>query len=271
MHSVLDAVGEDLKPPDSKQFVIVPRVYRRFSSPYLPVIARYGGLNDVELESTLNEVHSHRYEFDLDLSKSVRVEEVGGDGDLLGPPLRRRERSIGRRWFRKRADAAETYPARVTDHWPRQSTCSQIWSGREEGRYTLPIVVTGGDDSVEDFALFWNLRSEYHFARLFPLWIPIDLLENEQAPAAIESAIGRIRPSVMSSRKDDLLIVSASMDATELRDRLHDRYPEARIGADDLIDLFTATCEYRYTTEKLPVQYRPRPGGHPAPKARRAQ
>ena len=83
MHSVLRAVGEDLRLPDSKQFVIVPRVYRRFSSPYLPVMARYGGVNDAELESALNEVHSHRYRFDLDLSESVRVEEVDGAGDLL--------------------------------------------------------------------------------------------------------------------------------------------------------------------------------------------
>ena len=72
-------MGEDLKPPDSKQFVIVPRVYRSFSSPYLPVMARYGGVNDAELENTLNKVHSHRYRFDLVLSESVRVKVVSGD------------------------------------------------------------------------------------------------------------------------------------------------------------------------------------------------
>lgn len=59
--------------------------------------------------------------------------------------------------------------------------------------------MTGEESSVEDFALFWTLRAEHHFAHPFPLWIPIDLLEDEQAPAAIEEALGRVRPSVMEA------------------------------------------------------------------------
>ncbi|MDQ4000614.1 MAG: hypothetical protein M3283_06365 [Actinomycetota bacterium] len=51
------------------------------------------------------------------------------------------------------------------------------------------------------------------------------------------------------------MIVSGSVDAAELRERLGDSYPEARIGAEDLIGLFTATCEYWYTTEKLPAHF----------------
>lgn len=128
--------------------------------------------------------------------------------------------------------------------------------GREGKRYG-PIVVTGQDDSVADFALFWTLRAEHYFARPFPLWIPIDLLEGTEAPAAVEEALGRVPPSVMeaSPRKGDLRIVSASMGASELRERLGDRYPEARIGSEDLIGLFTATCEYYYAKEKLPAHF----------------
>jgi len=84
MHSVLRAVGENLKPPDGERFVVVPRMYRGYSSSsYLPAVARYGGVDDAEVERYLNRVHSHRWEFDLDLSESVRIEEVGGAGDLL--------------------------------------------------------------------------------------------------------------------------------------------------------------------------------------------
>lgn len=45
------------------------------------------------------------------------------------------------------------------------------------------------------------------------------------------------------------------MDSTKLQERLGHRYPEARIGVEDLIELFTTTCEYRYATEKLPAHF----------------
>lgn len=45
------------------------------------------------------------------------------------------------------------------------------------------------------------------------------------------------------------------MNTTELRERLGDCYPEARIGAEDLVGLFTATCEYYYVKEKQPAHF----------------
>jgi len=75
-------MGEDLKPPDGKRFVIVPWLSRR-SSAYLPVTARYGGVNTADLESALNRRYSPRYRFDLNLSESTRVQEVGAAGDVL--------------------------------------------------------------------------------------------------------------------------------------------------------------------------------------------
>ena len=54
---------------------------------------------------------------------------------------------------------------------------------------------------------------------------------------------------------DDVLIASTTMDATELKERLSGRFAEARISADNFIDLFTETCEYYYTTEKLPAHF----------------
>jgi hypothetical protein len=120
-----------------------------------------------------------------------------------------------------------------------------------------PVVVTGRDDSVEDFALFWTLRAEHYFAKPFPLWIPVDVLEQAEAPAAVAKALGSIRPGVGEPypRMDDVHIVSASMDPEELRGRLGDRYPEARIGEENLISLFTATCEYYYAKEKQPAHF----------------
>jgi hypothetical protein len=148
-------VGEDLRPPDSKQFVIVPRVYRRFSSPYLPVMARYGGVNDAELESALNEVHSHRYRLDLDLSESVRVEEVDGAGDLLSIL----SGDVSGLLDDDGSESALTLPEltlqglQITGRGSPHGLSRRYAGGKEEGRYR-PIVVTGSDDSVEDFALF---------------------------------------------------------------------------------------------------------------------
>jgi hypothetical protein len=45
------------------------------------------------------------------------------------------------------------------------------------------------------------------------------------------------------------------MGVTELRERLDGRFPEARVGAANLLELFTATCEYYYTKEKLPAHF----------------
>lgn len=259
MHSVLRAVGEGLKPTDGGRFVVVPRVQRGYSSsPYLPVVARYGGVDDAEVERHLNGVHSHRREFDLDLSEHVRIEEVGGAGDLLGVL----SGDLNGLLEDEEAKHALTLPQLTSLNLQIECRGTPYGASRrppgalEDSRYG-PVIVTGPDDSVEDFALFWTLRSELYFARPFPLWIPIDLLEGEEAPAAIEAALGRVRPSVgeASPRQDDVLIVSASMDTTELRERLGNRYPEARIGTEDLVGLFTATCEYYYAKEKQPAHF----------------
>jgi hypothetical protein len=45
------------------------------------------------------------------------------------------------------------------------------------------------------------------------------------------------------------------MDTTELQERLRDCYSEARVGTEDLVGLFTATCEYYYAKEKLPAHF----------------
>ncbi len=64
------------------------------------------------------------------------------------------------------------------------------------------------------------------------------------------SAVPQTHPSM-----EDVSIVSASTSTEELQKRLRSHYPETRIGTDDLTNLFTATCEYSYTTEKTPAYF----------------
>ena len=82
LHSALRAVGEDLKPPDGERFVLVPRL-PRWSSAYLPVIARYGCVDESSVNDALNRAYSYQYRFDLDLSEAVRIEEVGATEHLI--------------------------------------------------------------------------------------------------------------------------------------------------------------------------------------------
>jgi hypothetical protein len=252
MHSVLGAVGENLKPPDSEQFVVVPRLPRGPSA-YLPLTARYGGVNDSGLSDVLSRVYGGRgYRFELDLSKAVRVEEVDAAGDLVG--------LLGGDLSGLLADDETEHALTLPDltlvglEIALTGSPNRPAHEREESMLR-PIVVTGKHDSVEDFALFWNLRSEHYFARPFPMWIPIDLLSDLRARATIEKALAQFRPTIVEDppRMDDLWIVSATMDPAHLQQRVGERYPEARLGTGDLIGLFTARCDYRYTAEKLPA------------------
>jgi hypothetical protein len=256
MHSALGAVAENLKPPDSEQFVVVPRLSRGPSA-YLPLSARYGGISDSGLSDVLSQLYGRGHRFYLDLSKAVRVEEFDAAGDLVGV--------LG----------GDLSGLLAGDESERALTLPDLTLGGLVSRLTgapnlRPMVITGKHDSVEDFALFWNLRSEHYYIMPFPMWIPSDLLVDARARASIEKALAQFRPTAVERPfgMDDLWIVSASMGPTELRERLGERYPEASIGTEDLIGLFTARSDYRYTAEKLPVFFEsgrasiqpPRPG-----------
>jgi hypothetical protein len=222
--------------------VVVPRLGPG-SSAYLPLVARYGGVNDAGISDVLSRVYGGRgHRFDLDLSRAVRVEEVDAAGDLVGV--------LG----------GDLSSLLVDDESERALTLPDLTLEglviRLTGAPNLrPIVIAGKHDSVEDFALFWNLRSEHYYVRPFPMWIPIDLLTDAQARAMIEKALAQFRPTAVENppSMDDLWIVSASMDPMQLQERLTERYPEATFGTEDLIGLFTTRSDYRYTVEKLPV------------------
>lgn len=255
LHSVLSAIGDQFKPPNSDQFVLVPSV-SRYSPAYLPVMARYGGVNEERLNEALNTRFSHRYWFDLNISESVRLEERNIDnlralaGDFSN--LLEDDEDESRVWT-----LPELGLLGLNIRGSAESLFTQNRAGTREDDHYTPIVVTGTSDSVADFALYWNLRSEHYFAKPFPLWLPLELLENLETPGAIQAALRNVSPMVGKSRPsmEDVLIVSASTSTEELLRRLQSRYPGARIGLESLNRLFTATCEYSYTTEKTPVYF----------------
>jgi hypothetical protein len=223
------------------------------------VRARYDGVNEAGLVSALNEVHSHRYTFNLNLAEAIRVHQVDATRDLLGLLTGDLSSVLEEGVENEHAMTLTELTLqglRITGSASPNGLSRRSTSGCEESYYR-PIVVTGEVGNVEDFALYWNLRAEHYFAWPFPVWIPLGLLEDAGAPAAIERAVRRVRPPVGARRpgREDLLIVSASMGSAELQERLGDRYSEAYIGVEDLSGIFTTTCEYRYATEKIPAQF----------------
>lgn len=255
VHSVLDTFGQGLKPPESERFVVIPKV-SPMAPAHLPLLARYGALNEENVKWVLENRH-RRYRFKLDLSEFVRIEEIDASRSSLNVLTGDLRGLLGD----KEIEHALTLPGltmsglEVTGHSnPRRE---QRAARSLQAEHYTPVVVTGAGTGVEDFALYWNLRAEHYFARPFPLWLPLKMLEDPGAPAVIEGALRRVRPSVGTTVpvKSDLLIVSASTGTAELQERLRISYPEARIGVESLSDLFATTCEYRYTTEKTPTHF----------------
>lgn len=187
MRTILGAVGEGLEPPDSERFVIVPMLSRQ-SPGYLPVTARYGGVNEAELISALNKLYHRRYSFDdLGLSELVRVQDVSAAGDLLGVLLGDLSGVLEGVEAERALTLTElTLGGLQVTGLPNPNDLSRQAPGDHEGQYYKPVVVTGEDSNVEDFALYWNLRSEHYFAEPFPVWMPLGLLEEAETPAAIE-------------------------------------------------------------------------------------
>jgi hypothetical protein len=69
----VEAFGEK-RCANGERFVVVPKMSPIMRG-YLPLVARIGSLNEEDLKTTLQERHT-RYEFDLDISKFVRVERT---------------------------------------------------------------------------------------------------------------------------------------------------------------------------------------------------
>ena len=255
LYSALEAVAKDLAPPDSKGFVVVPENPRGIVAS-LPLLARFGGLQEREMKEAL-EKRAPSYQYHLDLSELIRVERVDpqrGSSDVLAGDL------LG--WIAEdEVENALTLPEltlrglRITGR-----TRSQRDRGAHEveEEYRTPVVVTGNAyNSVEDFALYWNLRADHFFARPFPLWLTLDFLEEEEGQALVARTLERTGEGLASTqtRMRDLRVVSASTSAEEIEDRLRAEYPDVRIGVTNLAELFKTTCDYYHATEQSTAHF----------------
>lgn len=252
LYSALEAIGQALQPPGSEDFVVIPETSMD-SRAYLPLIARFGALNEAYVKRYFEDRHGG-YRFNLDLSKLVRVEGIDPSrapldlfaGDLRGVVEEGEVENALTLW--------ELTGIGLT---PMIRSRSKKVRGVLADRYRPPVIVTGQYDNVEDFALYWNLRAARASADPFPLWLPLNVLEDDDGPQVVEGALSRSKKGWAAPQlsQSEIHIVSASTGTEELEERLREKYPKPRIGSSSLSELFATTCTYRYATEKSAVHF----------------
>lgn len=266
--SALAAFGDWLNPSESQHFVVVPDLSE--GDPlYLPILARWGALDDNALRRAVRRSHHEYRDLPVEYSGFAKLQRV----DLSGHPA---DALVGRV---PAGASAEVDPSRglnlIDLTLVGLVTTGAAWSGAgtpetpqlEEG-YANFIVVTGDPNSVPDLALYWNLRNEQLGSEPFPLWVPLDLLDGEDGEALVEEAMGMTHPSVRDEppRGSQLHVLSASSSQAELEGRLSSRFPEAVIKTERLSDFFTGRWKHYLTEEQTPFYFEDGVARVPRPK-----
>jgi hypothetical protein len=268
--SALVAFGSWLEPSESDHFVVVPDVAE--DDPlYLPILARWGALDDGALKRAVGRLRYEYRELPVNYSDFARLRRIDfseypadallgrvptAAADDLNPDLGLNLPDL------TRIGLAATGIDRLGGITPESFE-------HEEG-YADFVIVTGEADSVSDLALYWDLRSERPGADPFPLWVPLDMLDSDYGEALVQEAVGMTDPSIRRELQSGsrLHIVNASGGRTQLEACLSPRFPEAVIGAEQLSNYLIGRWTHYLSVEQAPVHFevgrasvpRPRPG-----------
>ena len=266
--SALEAFGGGFKKPENESFAVVAELAEDHPL-YLPLIARWGALDDEALKRAVG-YHRHGYR-DLPVDHSAMIRQ--GRVDFSNHP---EDLLLGRVPV-DGADGADSQGINLAEL--TQIGLAATGAGWSEGGtperpqkaegYADFVIVTSASGGVSDLCLYWNLRGERLGAEPFPLWLPLDMLEGQRGKAIVEQAVGMTRPSVREARPagSQLYVLSASTSRAELEARLRPHFPDAVIGADELNTFFTGRWQFYLSEEQTPVYFengharmpRPRP------------
>lgn len=244
VYSALNAFSTGLKSQDSKLVVVNPVLKDPKHPMYLPLLARYGRLNESFMDERLK---WHGWLPSVRYSQFVDVEDVeyGGQIDALLYGL---SPALGRGGSYRIYKPIDMTRRGLVQRGPSYSFGSSGSSGTPEKpqydeAYCNCVIVTGAATSVSDLALYWNLRSERHFAAPFPLWIPIEVLETAEGKEILTSAFGMIdqRTREGLSGKSELYVVSSSVEVADLTARLAGLYPEAKYATNNFARFLSGT------------------------------
>lgn len=223
-YSALLAFGEGLRESESNHYVVVPELDED-DALYLPLMARFGSLDEEPFKRSVHRLRQGLLRPDVKYADYAQLETV----DFRNRP---EDLLLGR------------VPADRVEDDPREphklveltrvglATRGPGWSGNPtperpepEAAFANRVVVTGNPRSVEDLALYWNLRAENPFADPFPLWIPLDQLDSGLGEKVVEEATRQIDPKILADLpwRDTLQVLSCSVHRAYLAERLDHR------------------------------------------------
>lgn len=219
-YSALKAFGDHLKSTTTQHIVINP-ILTSTDPLYLPLIARWGRLNESFIEETLQfhnwETSARYHQFvtveDVDFSESEKDTLLGMTPTSFYPPS-------GTSALHHIIDLTllgidQHYPPHsLGEGSPERPQHNEGWSSC--------VVITGEPHSVADMSLYWDLRIERPWSGPFPLWIPLEILDTDEGKQIVDTALARIEPRLKEgpAHSSTLYILSSSTTMAELQTRL---------------------------------------------------
>ena len=209
--------------------VIIPNVSQ--SHPLrLPILARYGSLNEAGIEEALREqgIVSITRLSDVVLTATVEFEGVEPH-TLLKPPMSlenlRPGGGITHTWY-----LPQFTLVRVLRGPPAQPLLPPSTPEYEEEnrKHASMLLVTGGDACVSDLCLYWTLRANRpHWTDPFPLWVPLSQFQSSGGREVLDIALARAKMQRrgIPGGRDVLYVLSTSATRDEIEAAIDHPFP----------------------------------------------
>lgn len=252
-YSAMNAFAKGVK-DDKSQITIQPKLEPDDKGLYLPLIAKYGELDEQFLDETMK-LHGVKrkikYADFANISETDFSTEI--DGIFLG-----------------------TTPSSVTEgrsgvfHFHHLLSLTKLGLNirgapygastpeepQDEEAFGNNIIVTGKSNCVSDLCLYWDLRIERPFTVFLPLWIPLDFLVSEDGLRIVNVALQwadtkqkgfGINPSVY--------VLSTSINEKKLEDKLKSKLEDVKCETEALHRFISGKWNYYHLEEDREVHF----------------
>jgi hypothetical protein len=252
-YSAMNAFAEGLK-DNPTQIVVQPRLDPN-NIMYLPLIANWGQIDEQFLEETLK-LYGIRTEVryadfanieDFDFSTETKAIFLG----LTPTDTQKREGGV----YNFRNLLSLTRVALHGQLAPYYMDGSPE-DPQDEEAFVNTVIITGKNKSVSDLCLYWDLRIERLFARFFPLWIPLAVLDTDDGLETVKFALKWTDEKERGlSRKPYLYIISTSVNENTLEEKLSGKLENAKYETKELDRFISGKCDFYLAKEDREVSF----------------